>query len=77
MKRIKYYEVNNVLESNLFILDGEVIYVRIDGFTFSIIQGEETLYSETTLDLRTCKKRVRSKLLEIGVVLENELRSKI
>ena len=77
MKRIKYYEVGDVLESNLFILNGEIVYVRIDGFTFSIICGEESIYTETTVDLRTCKEKVRSKLIEQGVILENELRSKI
>ncbi len=77
MKRIKYYEIDDGLESNLFILDGDVIYVRIDGFTFSIIRGDTSIHNGSACDLNKCKEKVRATLLELGVIIENELRSKI
>lgn len=78
MKRIKYYTNDDgSLESNLMILNGEVIYVRIEGFTFSIMCGDYEIYTEDTVDLNVCKKKARAKLLELGVIIENELRSKI
>ncbi len=77
MKRIKYYEVDGQLITNMFILDGGLVYIVIDGFTFSIISISGVLATGTTVDLKSCKKKARQELINLGVVIETEVRNKI